>query len=229
MLAEASRPQDVWDTSALEQRSRIAALGRLTALGTELRIERGVALVRLHNLATHVYVVKSGLLVSRELLDARRLHATAFWYPNEIIGLGDAYGETAAVDAAVVSFVWRVPRHPVAHLAHRDHEFAAWLNHVVATQLAALRAHILLLQCRSARQRLSRFLLGVARRHGWQADRANAAWLPMSQADIGEYLGINAETISRSLAELRREGLIGPRRKGFVALLDIERLKALAG
>ena len=53
--------------------------------------------------------------------------------------------------------------------------------------------------------------------------------LPLSRAEIGNYLGLTAETISRQLTALRRDGLISIERKTRVTVTNMVRLATAAG
>jgi CRP/FNR family transcriptional regulator len=80
---------------------------------------------------------------------------------------------------------------------------------------------------RDARVRVATFLLGISqrlRRYGLEGDDFR---LHMSRADIGAHLGIALETVSRSLAQLAREGLIRVHAKRIV-VLDFEALARVA-
>jgi CRP/FNR family transcriptional regulator len=85
-----------------------------------------------------------------------------------------------------------------------------------------------LLSSYSAEQRITSFLLGLSSRYarvGLSATRFN---LPMTRGDIGEYLGLTVETVSRLLTALQKKGVLAVANRE-IELKDIEALKQIVG
>jgi CRP/FNR family transcriptional regulator len=81
---------------------------------------------------------------------------------------------------------------------------------------------------RSAMERVAGFLLAFSRRNGRNGlDPVNIE-LPMTRADIGDFLGLTIETVSRTFTKLKALGLIELPQSSRVKLVDIEELKSLA-
>jgi CRP-like cAMP-binding protein len=76
----------------------------------------------------------------------------------------------------------------------------------------------------SAAEKLAYFLMDLARR----ISAARRIELPMSRTDIGDYLGLSSETVSRAFTILRRKGLIATHRR-YVTLLDPGALRRMSG
>jgi CRP/FNR family nitrogen fixation transcriptional regulator len=88
--------------------------------------------------------------------------------------------------------------------AARDAAFAGELLRLTSVELERAQAQMLLLGRSSAAERVIAFLVGLAER-----ERGGASVdLPMSRADIADYLGLTIETVSRTLTQLEREGTI---------------------
>ena len=110
-------------------------------------------------------------------------------------------------------------------------------------EAAALPVRLVELACRQAREaceqitvlgklgadeRVAHFLLDMAaRQHGWIGD-GSLVELPMTRDDIGDYLGLNALTVTRALGRLRKQGLITVPEAHTVLLQQTERLAAVA-
>ena len=84
--------------------------------------------------------------------------------------------------------------------------------------------HIVILGCMSARQRVATFLLRMAL-HSYND---NEIELPMSWRDIADYLGLTIETVSRTITQFEKEGVIGIPSARRVALRDREALTRVA-
>ncbi|MEO6103174.1 MAG: helix-turn-helix domain-containing protein, partial [Pseudoxanthomonas sp.] len=87
---------------------------------------------------------------------------------------------------------------------------------------------MILLGRRTATERTASFL--VTLRDRWKRINGQSAHvaLPMTRADIADYLGLTVETVSRSFTRLRQENLIAARDPQHIELLDAKRLLALA-
>ncbi|MGB6790094.1 MAG: helix-turn-helix domain-containing protein, partial [Pseudolabrys sp.] len=147
-------------------------------------------------------VLKGSVRTYKILQDGRRL-IEAFYLPGDIFGfeVGDEHRLSAE---AIVDCQLRVLRRAsVAALAARDSSVARQLCAVTVTELQRAQNHVMLL-VRTARQRVTGFLLEMSKRSG-DSDEIN---LPMSRQDIADYLGLTIETVSRSLMQLENAAAI---------------------
>ena len=93
-------------------------------------------------------------------------------------------------------------------------------------RLDQAQAHMVLLGCKNAREKVATFLLGIAARTPGFGNRVE---LPMMRRDIADHLGLTIETVSRTIAELARDGVIGlPGRSRTFALRDLAALRHLS-
>ena len=86
---------------------------------------------------------------------------------------------------------------------------------------------MVLLGRRSADEKVATFLVGWRDRLQRSGDPSSLVPLPMSRQDIADYLGLTIETVSRTFAELERDGVIEIV-SGGICLLDAARAEALA-
>ena len=103
------------------------------------------------------------------------------------------------------------------------------LYEAISKELAA--AHDLLLTTgqRSAAERVATFLLAmVAPLPSARGQDASVIDLPMTRADIGDFLGLTIETVSRTFTKLRHRGIIDLAQSARVLLVDTEALEELA-
>jgi CRP/FNR family transcriptional regulator len=102
------------------------------------------------------------------------------------------------------------------------------LYEALARELAATRDLMFTTGQRSAIERVAGFLLAFSRRNRRNGENPAALELPMTRADIGDFLGLTIETVSRTLSKLRLVGLIELPKSNHVRLLDIDELESLA-
>jgi CRP/FNR family nitrogen fixation transcriptional regulator len=147
----------------------------------------------------------------RFLSDGRR-QIDAFHLPGDVFGLelGRVHGFSAeAVSDCQIALVRRTH---IERAAAHECNVARDLWALTANDLAHARDHMLTLARKSASERVGAFLLEMAERVGSQAFE-----LPMSRLDIADYLGLTIETVSRTLTQMEREGMIAlPTCRGVV-------------
>ena len=120
---------------------------------------------------------------------------------------------------------------PVPLVKRQSLEQAAGITAQVARSLWAMTAgelrhaedHMLLLGRKNAMERVATFLLEMDRRLA----RAGMMALPMSRRDIGDYLGLTLETVSRALSQLHSEGVLGFSGARQIILRNRQRLQGM--
>jgi CRP/FNR family nitrogen fixation transcriptional regulator len=174
--------------------------------------------------AAHFYRVVSGAVRTYRLLSDGRRQIDGFHFPGDIFGIeaGDEHRLSAeAVTGSVLAVHRRSDRDALAQDA------GALARDVVASMMRALgraQDHMILLGRKSAKERIASFLLGLAER----LDAAGVVDLPMSRIDIADHLGLTVESVSRSLTQLERAGIIElPAHRRTVVLRDKAALRRL--
>jgi CRP-like cAMP-binding protein len=103
------------------------------------------------------------------------------------------------------------------------------LLHNATEELRLAQDHMVLLGCKNATEKLASFLLQLARRNKRAGRPPSPVSLSMTRGDIADYLGMTAETVSRSLSLLRENGVIDFRAQRSVAILRFDKLVAQSG
>lgn len=191
-------------------------------------IEERELLFSEHDRRTHMYRVESGAVAVYKIMPDGRRQIVGFAYPGDLIGLEahDTYRFNA--QAMRPTRVRCVRWATLQHIARQDPEFGLKLYDAVSLELAA--AHDLLLATgrRSATERVTTFLLAMSRRNE-RCDRDPLVLdLPMTRSDIGDFLGLTIETVSRTFTKLRRQKVIDLAQITRVHLRDLDQLEQLA-
>lgn len=177
---------------------------------------------------SHVYRVETGALALYKVLADGRRQVIGFAYPGDIVGLGldDKYSMNAqAVKSTRVRCLTALSLHKSAA---NDPELSLKLYETIARELAATRDLMLTTGQRSAIERVAGFLLALSRRNRRNSQDPASLELPMTRTDIGDFLGLTIETVSRTFTKLRIMGLIELPHSNEVKLHDIDTLEELA-
>jgi CRP/FNR family nitrogen fixation transcriptional regulator len=155
--------------------------------------------------AEYVYQVISGAVRSYKLLSDGRRQIGAFHLPGDVFGLESGTAHRLAAEAIIDTTVRLVKRRSLEHAAGVDVQVARKLWAMTTAELRHAEDHMLLLGRKTAMERVATFLLEMDRRLAVAGMMA----LPMCRRDIGDYLGLTLETVSRALSQLQSQGVLG--------------------
>ena len=176
----------------------------------------------------HVYEVIEGVLKLYMLTADGRLQITGFAYPGQILALDAGPTYTTTAEAVTKARVCQYPRAKFERVIDAYPKFARQLFAIVAQDLTAARSQMLLLGRKSATEKVASFLLDLAERNDARGEDPTRIDLPMPRGDIGDYLGLSLETVSRTITQLRQLGVLDLRQHRTVAICDMDRLNDLA-
>jgi CRP/FNR family nitrogen fixation transcriptional regulator len=171
--------------------------------------------------AEYVYQVIQGSVRTYKLLSDGRRQIGAFHLPGDVFGLESGSNHRLAAEAIVDTTVRLVKRRSLDQAAGTDVNIARKLWTMTAGDLRHAEDHMLLLGRKSAMERVASFLLEMDRRLAITGMMA----LPMSRRDIGDYLGLTLETVSRALSQLHGEGVLGFSGARQIVLRNRQRLR----
>lgn len=178
--------------------------------------------------ATHVIEVLDGIVCAYRLLADGQRHVASFYFPGDMIGYCCVGAHSFSAQALTPVRVRRIPRASLERLLERKPDLARRLLKLASEELTATRDHLLCIASKSAEAKMAAFLIALARRNEAAGEDPTRISLPMTRVDIGDYLGLTIETVSRTLSKLKRVGIIALPRTSLVVLCDPERLQALA-
>ena len=175
-----------------------------------------------------LYRVESGAVCLYKVMGDGRRQVLGFAYPGDLVGLGACNDHQCNAQVTKRSQLRSVPWSTVQRLARQDPVLGLKLYEAISEELAA--AHDLLLTTgqRSAAERVATFLLAMIRRCRRNGQDATVIDLPMTRADIGDFLGLTIETVSRTFTKLRTLRLIELPQRNRVKLVDLDQLESLA-
>jgi CRP/FNR family transcriptional regulator len=178
--------------------------------------------------ADTVYNISAGAVRLFKLLPDGRRQITGFLRSGDFLGLSShgVYAYSAEAMTAVSLCVFRI--RDLNRLFDAFPKVRERLLEKANDELAAAQEQMLLLGRKSAREKVLSFLLARAR-HEDDEGYDTEIDVPMTRADIADYLGLTVETVSRTFTALREEGLIETPTPNRVVLAAIDRIEDIAG
>jgi CRP/FNR family transcriptional regulator len=177
---------------------------------------------------THVFRIETGAIAIYKILADGRRQIVSFAYPGDLIGLGAEGEHLMNAQAIKPTRVRCLPVATLHHSAAQDPALGFKLYETLAKELAAARDLLLTTGQRSATERVVSFLLALSRRSVRNGQSASEFELPMTRTDIGDFLGLTIETVSRTFTKLKMLGLIQLPEANRVRLIDVDELECLA-
>ena len=178
--------------------------------------------------ADHMFNVTAGTMKIYKLLPDGRRQVTGFLFPGDFLGLANEDIYAYSAEAVTNATLCRFQRRKLEALLRRYPRLEARLLGMAGHELAAAQDQMLLLGRKTPREKIASFLLMLSDRAGRRGQPRDPVSLPMSRTDIGDYLGLTTETVSRTFTQLKSSGAIRLLAGGKVALTDRENLGDLA-
>ena len=193
------------------------------------RVKMGEALFRQGEAFQFVYAVRSGTFKSGNAMQDGREQVTGFHLAGDVLGLdGLADGRHASEAIALEdSEICAIPYRQLAELASRHPNMQRALTQLLGRQIVGEQRAMMLLASLSAEERVASFVLGISRRMEARGYSSREFHLRMSRAEIGSYLGLTLETVSRAFSSLQQQRLIEVAKK-HIRIIDLDTLTSRA-
>lgn len=173
----------------------------------ERQVETGTHLFREGDDADHVYEIKTGILRLTRVLENGKRQVIAFGLPGDIVGFPN--GELHHTDCDVIATAEIVMhRRRALESGEGDPEIHQRLLRAALREISAMQDHFMMLARKSAMEKVASFLIVLSERTGTPISNYTTFPLPMSRADIADFLGLTTETVCRMFTLLRQRGAI---------------------
>lgn len=192
------------------------------------RVKRGDALFNAGADFNAIYAIRSGFFKT-SLVDAEgREQVTGFSMGGELMGLeglgaGKYHGTAVALEDSEVCVL---PYALVEQMAQEIPALQRQLHAVLAREIVRDHGVMMLLGSMRAEERLATFLLNLSKRFVRRGFSASDFQLRMTREEIGSYLGLKLETVSRLFSAFQKEGFIDVQQK-HVRIVNIAGLEAV--
>ncbi|MFT6510544.1 MAG: CRP/FNR family transcriptional regulator [Parvibaculaceae bacterium] len=205
--------------------------GELTELSVHSRhkdIGTGDCLVFEGDELNAYYVVLNGAFKLYKLLSDGRRQITGFAFKGDFVGLPYQADYAVTVEALGASKLCQLPREKFEGLSVEAPPLGQRLVKMMAANVAASEDHMLLLGRKTAMERVASFLIWMSCRAQGRGESALELEVPMSRTDMGDYLGLTVETVSRTFTKLRKVEAITLGERNRLMINDLEALQDLA-
>jgi CRP/FNR family transcriptional regulator len=194
------------------------------------RVRRGETLCGVGDSFDVLYVVRLGFLKSLTLSDGGLMQVTGFLMADDVIGLdGIATGfHQSQVVALDDSEVFVLPFARCEQWSQESAHGQRLVMRMMAREIVRKQELMILLGTMRAEQRVASFLLDFSERYGRLGYSHSQFLLRMTRQEMGSYLGLKLETVSRILSRFQQDGLIQVQGKS-IALLDFRALRQVSG
>ena len=175
--------------------------------------------------AESFFVVRSGSIKSYLLTEDGEEQVLGFYLPGDIFGLDNTDSEER-MSSSVTLETTSICRFPHAYLSEKTR--GANLLRITSEQMQRDHNLVLMLARKDADGRIACFIDDLAGRYWSRGYSGSAFMLTMSRQDIGSYLGLAVETVSRTLTRFQECGVLQVNRRE-VEIVDHDTLRKIAG
>ncbi len=204
-------------------------LGKLDDLvSVRRRLKRGEHLYRAGEGFDAIYAIRSGFFKTDVLLEDGRDQVTGFQMAGELLGLDGISTEHHTCNAIALEDS-EICAIPFSHLESLSRDIPTLQHHfhkVMSREIVRDHGVMMLLGTMRAEERLAAFLLNLSQRFTARGFSHAEFYLRMTREEIGSYLGLKLETVSRAFSRFQEEGHIAVQQK-HVRILNVNSLKAL--
>lgn len=173
-------------------------------------MKKGEHLFRASDPFHSIYAVRSGTIKTYTVTEDGEEQVTGFYLPGEILGV-DGIGTDAHSNSAKsleTSAVCEIPFEKLEELSVAIPSLQHHFFKLMSQEIQSDQQLIMLLSKKSAEERIASLLLSISTRHQKRGLSPAAFRLPMSRNDIGNFLGLAVETVSRVFTRLQKQGVI---------------------
>ncbi len=197
-------------------------------VSTRRRIKRGDHLYRAGETFDAIYAIRAGFFKTDVLLEDGREQVTGFQMAGELLGLDGISTEHHTCNAVALedSEICAIPFAKLETLSREIHTLQHHFHKVMSREIVRDHGVMMLLGTMRAEERLAAFLLNLSQRFTARGFSHTEFYLRMTREEIGSYLGLKLETVSRAFSKFQEEGYIAVQQK-HIRILNVAGLKAL--
>jgi len=189
------------------------------------KLKAGEALYHAGEKFAFIHAVRSGTFKSSLTLKDGREQVTGFHMAGELMGL-DGVAQSAHASTATAledAEVCAIPYANLAELSAGSMNMQMTVSKLMSREIVREHSLMMLLGSMNAEERLAAFLLNISQRMKARGYSASEFHLRMSRAEIGSYLGMKLETVSRTFSAFQQQGMLAVDKK-HVRIVDLQAL-----
>ncbi|AKJ28656.1 fumarate/nitrate reduction transcriptional regulator Fnr [Caldimonas brevitalea] len=204
-------------------------LTRLDALvASRKTVKRGDALFHAGDPFQSLYAVRTGFFKTCVSSEDGRDQVTGFQMAGELLGLDAISQDRHTCDAIALedAQVCQIPYSQLESLSREFTELQHSFHKIMSREIVRDHGVMLLLGSMRAEERLAAFLLNLTQRLAARGFSPTSLVLRMTREEIGSYLGLKLETVSRTFSKFQEDGVLEVKQR-HIRVLDLDALHAL--
>ena len=199
-----------------------------TLVGARRALRRGEPLFREGDAFEAVYAVRTGFFKTRVSAEDGRDQVTGFQMAGELLGLDGIGTDRHTCDALALedSQVCVIPYAHLEEVSRQITDLQRQFHRIMSREIVREHGVMLLLGSMRAEARLAAFLLNLTQRLEARGFSPSSLVLRMTREEIGSYLGLKLETVSRCFSKFHEDGLLQVRARQ-IRILDPTALRGI--
>ncbi len=192
------------------------------------KIKRGETLFRNGEKFANLYAIRTGFFKTCVASEDGRYQVTGFQMAGEIIGLDGIVNDNHTCDAVALedAEVCVMPFDRIEELSREVNALQRHVHKIMSREIVREHGVMLLLGSMRAEERLAAFLLNLVQRLHARGFSQSELILRMSREEIGSFLGMKIETVSRTFSKFVEEGIVEVKQR-HVRILNTEALRKI--
>jgi CRP/FNR family transcriptional regulator len=204
-------------------------LTELSKFTTRKKVNPGSEVVgQGEQVAAYANVLKGVVKLSKMLHDGRQ-QIVGLQFAPDFLGRPFSRESTISAEAATETEICSIPKAVLDRMVGDSPELEHKLHQQALVELDEARDWMLTLGRKTAQEKVASFLYMIALHYDPESIERTVFDLPLSRADIADFLGLTIETVSRQMTKLRGDGVIQIENNRHVSVPDMERLAEVAG
>ena len=197
-------------------------------VATRRKIKRGGTLFRNGEAFTSLYAIRTGFFKTCVVTEDGRDQVTGFQMAGEVIGLDGIVHDRHTCDAVALedAEVCVMPFDRIEELSREVTALQSHVHKIMSREIVREHGVMLLLGSMRAEERLAAFLLNLVQRLHARGFSQSELVLRMTREEIGSYLGLKLETVSRTFSKFVEDGIVEVRQR-HVRILSTDALKRI--
>jgi CRP/FNR family transcriptional regulator len=197
-------------------------------VATRRKIKRGAILFRNGEAFLSLFAIRTGFFKTCVTAEDGRDQVTGFQMAGEIIGLDGIVNDHHTCDAVALedAEVCVMPFDRIGDLSREVNALQHHVHRIMSREIVREHGVMLLLGSMRAEERLAAFLLNLVQRLHARGFSRSELVLRMTREEIGSYLGLKLETVSRTFSKFVEDGIVEVRQR-HVRILDTDSLRSI--
>jgi CRP/FNR family transcriptional regulator len=198
----------------------------IAVISTVVRFGRGERIYAAGDRANAIFNIITGVVKSYRTLPDGRQHIVGFLFADDLIGLAENGTYVNSAEAVTAATLYRIPTAPLEARLRNYPDLDFQVISKLCHELREAQRHAFLLSKQHAIAKVGLFLQMLETHQAARGESMGEVYLQMTRQDIGAYVGISPEAVTRSLRNLVSRGAITFRDRRHVQIIDRARLEA---